>query len=83
MSSPLPERPEPPRQRGSALLTFGALALGLVSATVLLALPLGFIVPAMVIGGMIFFVVIGFHYLVWGRWLAAILQEEAEEDVGD
>lgn len=45
----------------------------------LLALP-GRIGFAIVVGGILFFGVIGFHYFVWGRWLGEILRRAAEDE---
>ena len=75
-----PENEPPKRSWFTIVLTF----LGLfVSAVILLALPTGFIGPVIVFGGLFFFLVIGFHYVVWGRWLNRVLAEEEREQGQD
>lgn len=79
-----PPRPagKPDRSRGSWLsLGFTGLILLLVLTALLMA-PLGRIGIAILIGSMIFPVVIGFHYFVWGRLMQRMLSErsESEED---
>jgi hypothetical protein len=39
-------------------------------------LPTGAIGPVIVFGGVMFFGMIGFHYVVWGRWMMRVLREE-------
>ena len=80
---PDPSPPQPPARRRSwftILLTGLGVAL---SAVVLLALPTGFIGPVLVFGSLLFFGVIGFHYVVWGRWLNRILIEEEQPEDAD
>jgi hypothetical protein len=57
------------------LVTIGLM----VGASLLLLLPTGFIGPVIVFGGLIFFGIIGFHYVVWGRWINRLLKEELAE----
>ncbi|MCO6459392.1 MAG: hypothetical protein J5I93_29120 [Pirellulaceae bacterium] len=52
----------------------------LIFASILLALPIGFFGPVIVVGGLFFTGLVGFHYLVWGRWLTRIVQEEETGD---
>ena len=47
----------------------------------LLVLPLlGFIGVAILVGGFLFSVVIGLHYLLWGRWVERVIRQEREFD---
>ena len=48
----------------------------MAAAFILLLLPTGFIGPVLVFGGLIFFGIIGFYYVVWGRWIHRLLEEE-------
>jgi hypothetical protein len=75
--SPLKRPPAAPQ--GTWLSTIAATMMLMFGATFLLVLP-GRIGFAMVVGGVIFFGVIGFHYFVWGRWLGDILRQAADED---
>jgi protein-S-isoprenylcysteine O-methyltransferase Ste14 len=54
----------------------------LMSFGVLLALPIGFFGPVIILGGGMFVGLMAFHYLVWGRWLTRIIEQEraAEND---
>jgi len=74
-----PQRPpEPPQRASNSLLTvIMVLVIGTVCAGTLLMLPTGAIGPALVFGGLLFFGMIGFHYVVWGRWMTRVLREEA------
>lgn len=81
----MPERPpkpqEPPQRASNSLLTvIMLLVIGTVCAGTLLMLPTGFIGPVVVFGGVMFFGMIGFHYVVWGRWMTRVLREEALKD---
>ena len=75
--SPLQQPPAAPK--GSWLSTMAAMMMLMFGGAFLLFLP-GLIGFAMVIGGLIFFGVIGFHYFVWGRWLNEFLRQAADED---
>lgn len=77
-NSPLqPPSLEPPRK---SWFTIFLVTIGLmVGASLLLLLPTGFIGPVIVFGGLIFFGIIGFHYVVWGRWINRLLKEELAE----
>ncbi len=77
--SPLP--PPPAAPQGSRFSTVAAVMMILLGAGFLLLLP-GRIGVAMVVGGLFFSGLFGFHYLVWGRWLGKVLRE-AEEDEED
>jgi hypothetical protein len=50
----------------------------LIASAVLLILPTGWIGPVFVFGGVGAFVLFGFHYLVWGRWISEMLKETEE-----
>ena len=81
MSDSLPSRlPNSPPRRGSWFTVLLALIACMMGAAFLLIMPTGFIGPVMVFGGLIFFGVIGLHYLVWGRWISKIVQEEQADD---
>jgi hypothetical protein len=75
---PRPAAPEKP-QRGSWLSIFLTAFLLLGVGAVLLVLSLGQLLPILAIGGLIFLAT-AFHYLVWGWWLGAMIQREAEEE---
>ncbi len=69
--------PEPPQRASNSLLTvIMVLVIGTVCAGTLLMLPTGAIGPVIVFGGLMFFGMIGFHYVVWGRWMTRVLREE-------
>ena len=74
-----PQPPEPSTQRASnSLLTvIMLLVIGTICAGTLLMLPTGAIGPTIVFGSLMFFGMIGFHYVVWGRWMTQVLREEA------
>ncbi len=78
--SPLPQPPAAPQ--GSRFSTYAALMMLMFGAGFLLLLP-GRIGVAIVVGGLIFSSIIGFHYVVWGRWLGKVLREEADEQGND
>jgi hypothetical protein len=78
----MPERPPKPpdttqRASNSLLTVVMLLVLGTICAGTLLMLPTGFIGPTIVFGGLAFFGMIGFHYVVWGRWMTRVLREES------
>ncbi|MGE0756772.1 MAG: hypothetical protein AB7O38_07120 [Pirellulaceae bacterium] len=76
MSTTTPS-PSRPRSGGSSCLLAALLLLVYVAASIaLLLLPTGFIGPVFVVGGFFFVAVMGFHYLVWGRWLSRLLAED-------
>ncbi|MCA9144640.1 MAG: hypothetical protein H6823_00165 [Planctomycetaceae bacterium] len=79
--------PEPPQRASNSLLTvIMLLVIGTVCAGTLLMLPTGAIGTAIVFGSLMFFGMIGFHYVVWGRWMTRVLREEAlkeEQRVND
>lgn len=78
--APAPQVPAPGTQ-GKGWLTILAVSSALlIFASVLLALPIGFFGPVIVVGGLFFTGLVGFHYLVWGRWLTRIVQEEESGD---
>ncbi len=52
----------------------------LVGSAVLLIVPLGFFGPVMVMGGWLFAGGLAFHYFVWGKWLAEIVEQEEQRD---
>ena len=80
-----PPKPPPPPQRASnSLLTvIMLLVIGTICAGTLLMLPTGFIGPVVVFGSLLFFGMIGFHYVVWGRWMTQVLREEALREEQD
>ena len=76
--------PEPPQRASNSLLTvIMLLVIGTIGAGTLLMLPTGAIGPAIVFGGLMFFGMIGFHYVVWGRWMMRVLREEALREEQD
>ncbi|MBC8356920.1 MAG: hypothetical protein H8E66_33530 [Planctomycetes bacterium] len=80
-----PPKPQesPPRASNSLLTVIMLLVIGTVCAGTLLMLPTGFIGPVVVFGGVMFFGIIGFHYVVWGRWMTRVLREEALKEEQD
>ena len=80
MSKPSLHKPPPQEQRGSWFSILLAIFFLVLAVVVLFGLPLGVFVPVMLVGGLIFLAVIGFHYFVWGRWLTNVLQQEGDED---
>jgi len=81
MSTPQFDQTPPAGNRFRSILTILALVVIVsVTAGVLLVLPTGFIGPVFVFGGLLFFGVVGFHYLVWGYWLSRILRDEASDE---
>ncbi len=78
MERPTMPPPSPPRSRGWGSILIVILATsGLVSF--LLLAPIGFLGFAILVGSMVLTVIIGLHYLIWGRWLTRTLQESAAE----
>ena len=75
-----PAKPEPPQSRSSASAVIMLVIIGLLLSGFLIILP-GFIGVALVLGGVMFGGIMAFHYLVWGRMLTRILQEEALEEL--
>jgi hypothetical protein len=75
------ERPSDQKPRGSWLSILMALMLGLGLISALFFLPLVWIGPVLIGGGM-FFVAL-FHYLVWGWWLSDIIRREDAADSDD
>ncbi|MBI2481568.1 MAG: hypothetical protein HYV60_23875 [Planctomycetia bacterium] len=72
-----PSPPEPPQRTSNSLLTvIMVLVIGTVCAGTLLMLPIGAIGPVIVFGSVMFVGMIGFHYIVWGRWMTRVLREE-------
>lgn len=73
-----PEPPQPPPPKS----TLGTLAIvascALVVCVVSLFLPLIGLMPVLVIVGLLF--VGGLNYLLWGRWLTRVLQDEQRDD---
>jgi hypothetical protein len=73
---PPPARPEPtPPPSGSWLSLTLAAAAGLAAVIGLGFLTLGYCLPALVVG-VILFGVVAFHYFVWGWWLGKIIRDE-------
>lgn len=76
--------PSPPGTPGQSCLTSFLAVLGFsVVSGMLLLLPTGFLGPAFVLGGVLFFGLFAMHYLLWGRWLDAELRKSEpplEED---
>ena len=52
----------------------------LIGSAVFLILPLGFFGPVMVMGGWLFAGGLAFHYFVWGKWLARVVEQEEQGD---
>ena len=66
---------------GRSCLTVVAIFLVyLLLSAILLILPTGFIGPVFAMGGLLLVGVIGFHYLLWGRWMSRMLQEKEDSD---
>lgn len=79
-----PQPPDPPQRASNSLLTvIMVLVIGTVCSGTLLMLPTGAIGSALVFGGLLFFGMIGFHYVVWGRWMTRVLREEALQEEQD
>jgi hypothetical protein len=79
-SDPSPPSAAPPH-RASCLTSVLTLIALLIASAVILVLPTGWIGPVFVFGGLACFVLFGFHYLVWGRWMNEVLKES--EDMSD
>lgn len=71
-----PKKPEaaPQRASNSLLTVIMLLVFGTVGAGTLSMIPT--IGPLLVLGGLMFVGMILFHYLVWGRWMTRVVQEE-------
>lgn len=78
--APGSQGPAPGSQARGWLTILAVTSALLIFASILLALPIGFFGPVIVVGGLFFTGLVGFHYLVWGRWLTRIVQEE---ELGD
>jgi O-antigen/teichoic acid export membrane protein len=48
----------------------------LLSAMLLLLMPLGYLGIVFVIGSGVLALVVGFHYLVWGKWMKRVLEDD-------
>jgi hypothetical protein len=69
------------KSSGRSCLTVVALFLVyLLLSAILLILPTGFIGPVFAMGGLLLVGVIGFHYLLWGRWMSRLLQEKEDRE---
>jgi hypothetical protein len=73
---------EKPRAWQSFLASFLALALVGLSLVGLYILSMGAIGLALLVGGGLFLMV-AFHYVVWGWWLGPAIHREAEADDDD
>ena len=78
-----PPKPQesPPRASNTLLTVIMLLVIGMVCGGTLLMVPT--IGPVLVLGGLLFFGMIGFHYVVWGRWMTRVLREEAQKEKQD
>jgi len=75
-----PPAPEPPAEKGGSLLPIMlAVILAMAVTTALLFLTLGMF-AYVIAAGLILFLVAGFHYLVWGRWLERVIRAQVEEE---
>ncbi|MBL9124150.1 MAG: hypothetical protein JNG90_10995 [Planctomycetaceae bacterium] len=75
-----PPAPElPAEKRGSLLPIMLAVILAMAVTTALLFLTLGMF-AYVIAAGLILFLVAGFHYLVWGRWLERVILAQVEEE---
>ena len=74
--------PDSPSPRGSYFTIGLALLACCMFAAFLMILP-GFIGPVIVIGTAVFLGIFGLHYLLWGRWLGRIIEEEQAEEAAD
>jgi hypothetical protein len=82
MPEPLPSRPSPTPQRGSAwsLLLAGGAGLLLVAGFVLLVfVALGPTGAAAVGIGAAIFAIVGLQYLAWGWWLGPAIRRRAKQ----
>lgn len=79
MNRPLKPPPPKPPQTGSLLPIGMAGCLALLVGVALVFLTLGF---AGQIAAVVFvlFAVVAFHYLIWGRWLGAMIRAEAQAE---
>lgn len=78
-SHPTPPGPATPR-RGYFTIFLALLACG-VAAGMLVVLPLlGYIGLAILVVGLMFCGIVGLHYIVWGKWLNQIVQQEQAEE---
>lgn len=75
-----PTNAAPDHSRRPGMTVVMVLIIGFLLSGFLLILP-GFIGQAILIGGLFLFVMTGFHYIVWGRWLTRVLREEALEEI--
>lgn len=78
--APNPRRDAPPSKLASlgtvlALVTL----LTLLIATILVLPLLGFIGMAVLLGAVVFGGVALVHYLVWGRWIARIIERDEQQ----
>lgn len=71
--------PEKPPKTGSWLPLSLAGCLSMLVLLALIFITLGVAAQAVAIGGVLF-AVVGFHYLVWGRWLGGAIRAEVEAD---
>ena len=75
---PSEQTPRSGRSEWTAVLV---VAIGLmIGCSVMLALPIGFFAPVILLGALLFTGLVGFHYLVWGRWLTRIIEQEKASD---
>ena len=81
MSTDRPTDDAAKKSGGRSCLTVVALfVVYLLLSGFLLILPTGFIGPVFAIGGLLLIGVIGFHYVLWGRWLSRMLKDKELED---
>ncbi len=76
-----PERPpsssrERPRSGWMATIVVGLFLLG--GGALLCLLPIGKLGPAIVLGGGLFTLMVGLHYLIWGYWIQRVIQQDQE-----
>ncbi len=69
-----------PSARTSWLSIMAVFFLALLASILLCFLTMWFFLPVLVIGGIVVFLLTGFHYLVWGWWIGRILETEAEDE---
>jgi hypothetical protein len=85
MVTRVPPPPKPPalpaeqEARGSWLSIFLTLLMCAAAYIVLSFVTLNVFGPVLIIAGVVFLVV-SFHYLVWGWWLGKVIRDAHEED---
>lgn len=80
MAEPVLPNDQPKRSPArSCLAVIAAILVYLFLSAVLFILPTGFIGPVFAIGGFFFVILLGLHYIVWGKWVAKMVAEDQDE----